>query len=138
MEKFTLQSFLLRLLAAFALVFLTFNPSGYSYIHWVAHEFPKISALQAVVGVLLVAGWIVFVVATLRSIGVLGVILVVVFFAALTWLMISMGWFALNSAKAIGWITLTALSVALAVGVSWSFVNRRLTGQVDVDETDNR
>jgi hypothetical protein len=25
----------------------------------------------------------------------------------------------------------------LAVGMSWSFVNRRMTGQIDVDETEH-
>jgi hypothetical protein len=137
MEKFTFKRFLLRMIASVALVFLTFNPSGYSYLHWVGHAFPKMDALQAVMGVVLLAGWIVFVVATLRSIGLLGVALVVVFFAAITWLMVSFGWLSLTSKQSIGWIALVALSVTLAVGVSWSFVNRRLTGQVDVDETDN-
>ena len=137
MEKFTFTGFLIRLAAALALVLLTFNPSGYSYAHWVAHVFPKIDAQQAVAGVLLLIGWIVFIVATLRSIGILGVMLVAVLFAALTWLMVSMGWLSLEHKRAVGWIALVALAVTLAVGVSWSFVNRRLTGQIDVDSDDN-
>jgi hypothetical protein len=40
----------------------------------------------------------------------------------------------LGQRQTIGWIALVALAVTMAVGVSWSFVNRRLTGQVDVDE----
>ncbi len=137
MEKFTFKNFLSRLAAAFALVLLTFNPSGYSYSHWVAHVFPNVDALQAVAGVVLLIGWIVFVVATLRSIGFLGVVLVAVLFAALTWLVVSMGWLSLKGNHSMGWIALVALSVTLAIGMSWSFVNRRLTGQVDVDEADN-
>src|SRR5712672_804211 len=133
MERLTLVGFLSRLLAAFLVVFATFNPSGYSYAHWVASVFPKVNALQAVAGVALAIAWVVFTVDTLRSIGRLGVILIAVFFAALTWLAISLGWLSLSGKQAIGWIALTALAVTLAVGMSWSFVNRRLSGQVVVD-----
>jgi hypothetical protein len=136
MEQLTGIGFLLRLLAALALVFLSFNPSGYSYAHWVAQEFPKITAVQAVVGVVLLIGWVVFAVATLRAIGRLGVVLIAVFFAALTWLMISFGWLSLDHKRAIGWIALLALAVTLAIGVSWSFIYRRFTGQVSVDDSD--
>jgi hypothetical protein len=33
---------------------------------------------------------------------------------------------------------LLALSVVLAIGVSWSHLQRRLTGQADVEEVDER
>jgi hypothetical protein len=138
MEKLTPTGFLFRFLAALALVFVTFNPSGYSYVHWVAHVFPKITALQAVAGAILLIGWVVFAVATLRSIGRVGVLLIAILFAALVWLMISMGWLSFEHKRAIGWIALLALAVTLAIGVSWSFINRRFTGQVSVDETDVR
>jgi uncharacterized membrane protein YozB (DUF420 family) len=138
MKNFTFTGFLLRLVAALILVFLTFNPSGYSYVHWVASVFPKINAQQAVAGIVLLIGWIIFVVATLRSIGRVGMLLIAVLFAALTWLMMSLGWLSLQNKQAIGWIALVALSVTLAVGVSWSFINRSLTGQVDVDTTDHK
>jgi len=136
MEKLTATGFLFRFIAALALVFVTFNPSGYSYAHWVAHVFPNVTAIQAVAGVVLLIGWVVFAVATLRSIGRVGVLLIAVLFAALIWLMISMGWLSLEHKRAIGWIALLALAVTLAIGVSWSFINRRFTGQVSVDETD--
>jgi hypothetical protein len=136
-DKFTFKSFLIRLVAAFALVLLTFNPSGYSYLHWVAHAFPKVDAVQVVLGIVLLIGWIVFIVATLRSIGMVGVLLVAVLFAALTWLMVSLHWLSLEHKGWISWIALIALAVALAVGMSWSFVNRRMTGQIDVDETEH-
>jgi hypothetical protein len=34
------------------------------------------------------------------------------------------------------WIVLVGLSLLLAVGMSWSHIRRRLTGQVDVDEVE--
>lgn len=136
MERLSFVGFILRLIAALALVLLTFNPSGYSYAHWVSDVFPRLNAQQAVVGVLLMIGWVVFAVATLRSIGRIGVLLIAILFAALTWLMISLGWISWEQKQAIGWIALIALGITLGIGVSWQFINRRLTGQIDVDEVD--
>jgi uncharacterized membrane protein YozB (DUF420 family) len=138
MERLTLTGFLLRLAAALVLVLATFNPSGYSYSHWVAEAFPKLNAQQAVAGVVLLIGWVVCGVATLRSIGHIGVALIAALFAAVTWLMFSLGWLSWQQKGAIGWIALIALAVTLAVGLSWQFINRKLTGQIDTDDVDPR
>jgi uncharacterized protein DUF6524 len=138
MEKFTPLGFALRLLAALALVLCTFNPSGYSYYHWVAEVFPKINPMQAIVGIVLVAGWIVYFTATMRSIGLLGVVLVSAFFAALVWLIASWGWLNPHNPTAMGWVVLVVSAFILAIGMSWSHVRRRLSGQADVDEVETR
>jgi hypothetical protein len=138
MEAFTPLGFLLRLLAAIVLVLCTFNPSGYSYYHWVAEEFPRIGPVQAVAGVALLAGWIVYLTATMRSIGVLGIALAVAFFAAVIWLIASWGWLDPHNATAMAWVVLFVSSAILAVGISWSHIRRRLTGQADVDEVEQR
>jgi hypothetical protein len=138
MEAFTPLGFLLRLLAAIVLVLCTFNPTGYSYYHWVAEEFPRIAPLQAIAGVALLAGWIVYLTATMRSIGVLGIVLAVAFFAALIWLFSSWGWLDPHNATAMTWVVLLVSSTILAVGISWSHIRRRLTGQADVDEVEQR
>jgi hypothetical protein len=136
MERLTALGFLLRLVAALVLMLAKFNPSGYSYAHWVAEVFPKVNAEQAVVGVLLLIGWVVFGVATLRSIGRIGVLLIAGLFAALTWLIVSLGWLSWQQKGAIGWIALIALAVTLAMGLSWQFINRKLTGQIDTDDVE--
>jgi hypothetical protein len=134
--QFTFKSFLLRALFALLLVLLTFNPSGYSYAHMVAHSFPHLTALQAVCGIVLLIGWFVFLGATLRSMGVLGVLLTFALFAALIWLLVSWGWFSLSNPRAITWVGLVILAIILAVGMSWSYLYQRLSGQATVDEVD--
>ena len=138
MEKFTFVGFLLRLAGALALVLLTFNPSGHSYYHWVAEAFPHITPLEAVAGVVLLAAWLVFLTATMRSIGAIGVIIALAFFAAVVWLIASWGWLDPRNTTTMGWVTLIACAVVLAFGMSWSHVRRRLTGQADVDEVDRK
>ena len=138
MEKFTPLGFALRLLAAIVLVLCTFNPSGFSYYHWVAGVFPKITPLQTIAGIVLLAGWIVYATATMRSIGFIGMLLIAAFFGALVWLMTSWGWLDPHNPTAMAWVVLVVCSFILAVGISWSHVRRRLTGQADVDEVETK
>ena len=77
METFTAGGLLVRFLLALALVLVTFNPTGVSYLHWFFDEFPAITAAKVVVGIGLFIAWIVFVRATMQSIGIVGVILAV-------------------------------------------------------------
>ena len=125
---------LLRIAAALALVLLTFNPSGYSFGHWVAQDFPRLTPLQAIAGLLLLIGWITYVTATMRSLGLLGVSLMVALFAALVWLAVDSGWLHLKGGSALAWITVLVTGLVLGIGMCWSFVRRRLSGQTDVDE----
>jgi hypothetical protein len=53
----TWSGFFLRLLVAFMLVFSTYNPSGYSYYHWVVENISSPTPWMALVGILLLIGW---------------------------------------------------------------------------------
>jgi O-antigen/teichoic acid export membrane protein len=137
MERLTFTGFLLRLVAAFVLVFATFNPTGKSYAHWVRDGWENPTPLMALAGLVLLTGWVVFGRSTQRAIGVLGTLLAAAFVAAVVWLVASWGWLDPANSTAITWIVLAALAVILAVGLSWSHLRRRLTGQADVDEVDS-
>lgn len=136
MENFSFVGFLLRWAAAIVLVLVTYNPTGHSFVHWIAASFPKLQPLQAVAGILLVGAWGFFAASTWRSLGSFGVIIGIAFFAALVWLFSSWGWFSLNDTGVVTWIALFMLSFLLALGLSWSHVRRRVAGQADVDEVE--
>ena len=125
---------LARIASALALVLLTFNPSGHSYCHWLASGFPHVTAAQVVVGLLLLIGWVVYVTATLRSLGLFGVTLLLALIAALVWFAVQNGWLQLAGGSTLAWIAVIAMGLILGVGMCWSFVRRRLSGQTDVDE----
>jgi hypothetical protein len=136
MEPLTPLGFALRLLAALVLVLCTFNPTGYSFFHWVARDLPHVNPASLVVGIGLLAAWIVFLTATMRSIGLVGVAIALAFFAAVIWMVVSWGWLDPHNGTAMAWIVLLVFAVILAIGLSWSHLRRRLTGQTDVDEVD--
>lgn len=137
-EQLDLSGFLLRAALALALVLLTFNPSGYSYVHMLSNGFPHVTPLEIVLGIVLLIAWIVYLGATLKSIGVFGMMLAFALFAALIWLVVSWGWVTLSDAHVITWIGLIILALILAIGMSWSHLYRRWTGQATVDEVDER
>jgi len=136
--EFTALSFVWRFLAALALVLVTFNPSGHSAYHWIfsaigAGEFGPLYLL--LIAVLLV-GWTILWIATSRSLDIFGVILASLVLGAIVWLLIDIGILSANSVSAVTWIVLVALAFVLAVGVSWSHIWRRVTGQFSVEHVD--
>ena len=137
-NQLTFGGFALRALFAILLVLLTFNPSGYSFVHMVANGFPQITPMEAVCGILLVIGWFVFLSATLRAIGLIGMLLALALFAALIWLIVSWGWISLQDRNAMTWLGLVVLAFILAIGMSWSHLYQRWTGQATVDEVDEK
>ena len=73
--QFSFASFLVRWLVALVLVFATFNPTEYSYYRWVAGWDGANMALKTLAGVVLLILFLIFLRATWRSIGPIGVIL---------------------------------------------------------------
>lgn len=134
MNDLSFSGFLVRAVLSLVLVLLTFNPSGYSYVHMVSEGFPHITPVEAVLGILLLIGWIVFLGATLKSIGLVGMVLAFGLCAALIWMIVSWGWVSLDNTSALTWIGLVVLALIMAIGMAWAHLYRRWTGQTTVDE----
>jgi hypothetical protein len=135
--KFTFSSFGFRFLFSAVLIFATYNPEGYSYYDWIKAAFPSISIEQAFVGVALIIGWVIFLRATLRSLGLIGLVLAFAFFGLLLGVMFKWGWLSLDASKMMTYIVEILLAVVLAIGMSWSHIRRRLSGQADMDDVDD-
>ena len=136
MKPLTIEGFLMRFLFALFLVLLTYNPSGYSYLHWLQNSFSTFGPLLAISGISLIIGWVIYLRATLRSLGLIGLILAGLFFATIIWLFIDWGWLSLNNVTVMSWVILILFSAVLGVGISWSHIRRKLSGQVDSDDVD--
>lgn len=135
--EFRIGSFFARWLFAIVLVLGTYNPTDYSYVSWVIGETSKFGPIMALIGVILLIAWIVFLRATLLSLGWLGILLGGALFACVVWLFVDIKLLSLEETGAITWIVLLVLSLILAAGMSWSHIRRRLTGQFDVDDKDD-
>lgn len=136
MGKIDVTGIALRFMFALILVLATYNPTGYSYIGWVLRVFPGIGPVMALSGVALAIGWIIFIRASLRSLGVVGMLLSSAVVACLIWLFVDRGWLDLKNLPALSWVILVCVAAILAVGMSWSLIRRRMSGQVDTDDVD--
>ncbi|HEX3273870.1 MAG TPA: DUF6524 family protein [Gemmatimonadales bacterium] len=133
----------MRLVGALVLVYATFNPTGRSYFHWVlapllglGPETGGSSALKFLLGMVLLIGWVVVLQATRRSIGLAGAFLALALCGGLIWLLVEQHVVSPTGTAALAHIGLIAIALVLAVGMSWSLLTRRLTGQVDTDRVD--
>ncbi len=141
-NNFTWGSVALRFLMAALFVYLTYNPEGYSFYHWAIRplrevpvtSFSAINPLKVLAGTALLAGWVVFIQATKRSLGLKGALLAIAFFGGIIWVLIYWNVFTPRGTRAISHIILIILALVLAVGMSWSHLNRRLSGQIDTDQ----
>lgn len=123
----------LRFLMALALVFTTWNPSGWSYAHWLMHDFPHVTAPMAVTGVILVIGWFLYLHATLESLGFVGLVLALALFGTLTWLVFDLGWLTPDN-EVLSYVILVVAAAILALGMAWAHVWRRFSGRIEEEE----
>lgn len=123
---------LLRIAFAVGLVLITYNPSGHSFYHWLVEPPTGITAVKSLLGVLLLIGWVVCLRTAFVALGWIGVILGAALFAALTWVLIDMNIIDLKGPTALTWVVLVVLGAILGVGLSWSLIRARATGQVEV------
>ena len=141
-EGLTGKGILGRFVGALALVYATFNPEGYSYFHWAINPVfrGQMEAARAqlpvklLLGLVLVGIWVFLIQTTRRSIGWKGAFLVLAIIGTLIWALIDWHVFSPESSRAIGHLVLIGLALVLGLGMSWSHLSRRVSGQVDTDE----
>ena len=136
-HAFTARSFLIRWVIALILVLGTFNPSTMSYFHWVIDAEGGNIPFKILVGLGLLIAYVVFLRATWRSIGPIGLALAVGFFGVLIWLMIDNNLLDPEKPKVMVYVGLIVVATLLAIGMSWSHIRRRLSGQMDTDVVDD-
>ncbi len=128
------MSFVVRWLAAMFAVFATYNPSGYSYFHWVADTAGGQWALKVAAGVALAIFYVIYFRATFRSIGVIGMGLTVSMLGAGTWVLMDASIIDIKAPVVLSTVILIGLASLIAVGISWSHIRNRISGQIDSDD----
>jgi hypothetical protein len=128
MKQLTPKGFLVRLILAIIVVGLTMNPTKYNYVSWLILGF---SPLKGFLGVILLIAWAIYIRATLRSLGALGLSLVFMFFIFLIWMLVDSNVLTFGRGGTFVWVLDIVIAFILAIGMSWSHIRRRMSGQVD-------
>jgi Family of unknown function (DUF6524) len=127
----------LRWLGALILVAATYNPTPWNYIRWADAHFTDQMPLTLLLGLILGIGYLIYFMATVRSIGLIGIVLVAALFGLTIWVLIDWGVLSLTNADLNAWIAIFVLSAILGLGLSWSILRQRLSGQATVDEVED-
>mgnify|MGYP000229593599 FL=1 len=130
------MGFLIRWLFAFVLLAATYNPTQWNFVRWAMANYTDMLSVTVLVGLVLFVGYIIYLRATLRSIGVFGMILVMAVAGTLIYVLFDQGSISLENPTVNTWLGIEILSIVLAIGLSWSIVRRKLSGQADVDDVD--
>lgn len=127
---------LLRWLGAFLLLAAIFNPTSWNYVGWARASWAEEMPLITFTGLILAVVAMVYVVATMRSIGLFGALVIGAIFAAGLWVLTDWGLLGLDNSALNTWLGILALSLILGIGMSWSILRQRLSGQQTTDEVD--
>ncbi|MFT7593575.1 MAG: hypothetical protein ACI8R4_000889 [Paracoccaceae bacterium] len=115
----------------------TYNPTNWNYVRWSWVNYQAQMSVVVLMGLLLTIGYIIYLRATIRSIGGFGMFLVMAVVAALLWVLHDLGLLELDNNDVNVWLGILSLSVVLGVGLGWSHVRRQLSGQSDVDDLED-
>jgi hypothetical protein len=123
----------LRVALALALVLVTFNPGGWSFYDWLSAPPAGVTAVKAFAGLLLLIGWLVCLRTAYVALGLVGAVLLAALLGTVVWMLIDYHVIDVAGRSALVWIGLVIAGLVLGIGLSWSLVRARVTGQVEVD-----
>jgi len=130
------MGFLIRWVFAFVLLAATYNPTAWNFVRWSLDNYETNLSMTVLFGLILLVGYIIYLRATLRSIGVFGMVLILAVVGTLLWVLYDFELLTLTETSDQVWLALIALPLVLGVGLSWSHVRRYLSGQSDMDDVD--
>jgi len=120
-----------RIVLAIALVLLTFNPTGWSFYHWISAPPPGMTAEKALAGIVLLIGWIICLRTAFVAFGWLGVLLCAALLGTFVWVLVDLRVLQSLGSTAMVWIGLIIAGAILGIGLSWSLIRARTTGQIE-------
>lgn len=123
---------LVRIALALVLVYVTFNPTGYSLFHWITAAPVAVTPGKVLAVIALAIGWLICLRTAFIAMGRLGLALGVALFAVLVWFLVDHDLVSL-SGSGIVWVGLTVVGLLLGLGLSWSLLRAKATGQIEVN-----
>jgi hypothetical protein len=129
-NEFGFLSWIMRWLAGLFVVLGTYNPYGFSYYDWVSDDI-GMTPLKMLIGVGLLILHVVAILASVRSLGPIGIGLLTALFASAAWVLIDRGLLDIEDPSVFQFISLAILATIYGTGLSWSHLRNRIAGQVD-------
>lgn len=125
------QGVLIRLALAVLLVLGTFNPTGVSLFHWLSAPPVAVTPGKVLAVLALGIGWLLCLRTAFISMGKFGLLLGLALFGVLTWFLVDLDVVSLTG-SGIVWLALVIVGLLLGIGLSWSLLRAKATGQIEV------
>lgn len=114
-----MSGFLLRTVIAFILLAATYNPTKYNFVIWAQENYAEQKQLVIGLGVILGLALLYFLVSSIRTLGSVGIILLVVICVLLGYILVDKGVIALELSVNNVWGGIAILSLILGAASSW-------------------
>lgn len=133
--RFRVQDYFIRFLFIYALIVATYNPTGYSYVHWLVDAESGYFAVKFVVGLSLLLAHRYIASIAWRAMLRRGVGLTFLFFATAMWALDSQGLLPVDETALILLVE-AFVAAGLAMGMSlvllWQHVSGQVTATIEV------
>lgn len=126
---FTAGNFFIRWVLCLFIVFATYNPSRFSYWHWLVETEGLLPYKMFTSFVVVIAYSVVFMVSR-KAFDLLGLLLVVGLAISAVWIVFDLGLFSPYTEGVVVVICQVALATVMAIGLSYSHLRSQLSGQV--------
>ena len=130
-RNFGMSNLLVRFIYTTLWIFITYNPLGYSVVHWVLAEPGPLSVGSALI---LMIGWGVMLWLAWLGIGFTGILLSLVVTLLLLWMAIDANLIRFSDTSWNLVIAELVIAVVVTLGLSWGHLRRRLSGQFSTDD----
>src|SRR5258708_4908419 len=133
LHEFGFVSWFMRFLAGLFIVLGSFNPYGLSYYDWVIAGV-GMTPLKMMVGIALLITHIVALLASVRSLGPVGIGLVTALLASAAWVLIAKRLLDIEDPRVFQFTALVILGGVYGIGLSFSHIRARISGQYDSND----
>jgi hypothetical protein len=124
--------FFTRWLMSATVVFGANNPSGTSYYDWVVNSPSGLTPAQILAGILIISLAVALARMAFLSLGYLGTATILVLIAMAIVLSVGLGLVDFEEVTFTGYMIEVWISLTLAIGASWAYAQRKLSGERDV------
>ena len=136
MRPLTFRGFFVRWAIASTLLLATYNPTAWCYLEWAIEPNASRPSTKILVGIVLLVAFSFYWHSCKIALGKWGIRLVALVFVVGLWQLADLGWLDPASPLVLQWATLLLISTLMTLGMSWSHLQRRITGQFDVEMED--
>jgi hypothetical protein len=135
--KFGFVSMLVRWFMIMGVLTAIYNPSGRSFVHWAVEGTAPLS-LRVAVGSVLLAMLTYCYRLSVRALGPIGVLMLAALLAVRATALVDIGLIQPQGRAAMIAYLQAIITTGLTVGVSWSALRTRISGQIDSDDISRR